>query len=1058
MEERLKILLNKGRSETYINEDSDIKVHIDNISRPLPLNDIDTKVSAYEQFQKERAESTKYRFYGFVEPLISNPLYNDNVKIFYEAPDIKATKIRSDEIFEKDGWVGYYQDDSVSNGISNLQDIIILSGEYVGGLSGVDKYPEIQFPTNTDLSMLYQGYTITVTFTSNRTLQEVTESFPISGVIDSTDRLFLQDDNYIFRDNFPCEDIYDGNGDLIGSWPGAGYSVQSVGLQAIQEICNYTGIASSDIDPNYIVMYPNIGNFDCTDPCYPQPVQVTIIKDVNASTFNDNKSALCDFFPFDPGYDRLSFLDSDDKPNYLMKITYPAQQRDDIELIDGLPLSKGIPIVEKIPIRFNGRDYTGFRTPLNHGLSTNDTIVLSGASLNTSNFNDNFVVRKLGDSANNRQFKIFVLDINPDDVQITVGQTTVKRVVNDRESQYYVRVLSGLTKNYLDYDLYPAAYGVDYFNDKEVAYNFKTDVDVGNVKDNLGRPLSEVFLTIIKNDEDGNTNKINTRYWEDIQTSKGLTSDFWTPIKGGFDIGNVGDTSVQYNIKAINDNSYAQTHFENIDESDNTFIGDIVEYNEFELLERILENSYHWINTTYRENYSLFVTNPPTASSLIPGAFRSGQGSTQSITFTSSQNIHVSTFTVGSFINLCFYDRRIDKEQCESFEVLYIDSINPTVTYINIDEHEYQLSDALNENDVVHISTDGCPCKFAEIIDNKKEGYIYKPHNRIIIREYSSYVESGIEGQVINIPDYAVNTYSFTGSTSGVTDSETLKIINTKRWRDLLSVGFYDVAGQGVNYPFESGAHYIFLNSRFYMKRQDPACNYTFNGVNFFLPSQKEELYNVLSQPSYFDYAILNAEIFDTVVVATDDVVDLGAMTITNESKYAYERAGKEKCGGITLFKTRIITTAGLKTLYNPDGDAINHYCQALNGFVKNKGGLNQNFKDESDWYCDPVDAWEESAGIRIGSTYPKGYSRVYNDCDGIGGSTMVKNFCIAAGGVGEIVLKKSKDKSNACYREIEVDVRTVEYYGEYNLGQVDTPGACIDFNFTDVKVVDEQC
>ena len=48
----------------------------------------------------------------------------------------------------------------------------------------------------------------------------------------------------------------------------------------------------------------------------------------NEIQFNDNKSALCEFFPFDPGYDRLKMLDSDGLSNYLLKIVYPFNTKD----------------------------------------------------------------------------------------------------------------------------------------------------------------------------------------------------------------------------------------------------------------------------------------------------------------------------------------------------------------------------------------------------------------------------------------------------------------------------------------------------------------------------------------------------------------------------------------------------------------------------------------------------------------------------------------------------------------------------------------------------------
>ena len=157
MEKTNKILLNSQRLPDNVNVTTQVQLGLENSNKPLPLNDIDTTVDQYEQFLKERKESSLYRFYGVIKPVISNPLFNENVKIYEDQNnEIKAKKILSAGVFEKDGWIGYYNDE-------------------------------------------------------------------------------------------PNED---------------------------------------------------------------------------ALQFNDNKSALCDFFPFDPGYDRLRMLDSDGKQNYLLKITY----------------------------------------------------------------------------------------------------------------------------------------------------------------------------------------------------------------------------------------------------------------------------------------------------------------------------------------------------------------------------------------------------------------------------------------------------------------------------------------------------------------------------------------------------------------------------------------------------------------------------------------------------------------------------------------------------------------------------------------------------------------
>ena len=86
------------------------------------------------------------------------------------------------------------------------------------------------------------------------------------------------------------------------------------------------------------------------------------------------------FIPFDPGYNRLQMLDADGKPNYMLKITYPYTS-DTISLLQdsgSYTLEDGIPVIEKLTLLLNGRRYTAFKTPINHGLKPEDGIRLIG--------------------------------------------------------------------------------------------------------------------------------------------------------------------------------------------------------------------------------------------------------------------------------------------------------------------------------------------------------------------------------------------------------------------------------------------------------------------------------------------------------------------------------------------------------------------------------------------------------------------------------------------------------------------------------------------------------
>ena len=81
------------------------------------------------------------------------------------------------------------------------------------------------------------------------------------------------------------------------------------------------------------------------------------------------------------------------------------------------------------------------------------------------------------------------------------------------------------------------------------------------------------------------------------------------------------------------------------------------------------------------------------------------------------------------------------------------------------------------------------------LIDNPF-GYYYKPHNKLTIRGFSDYIETGSAKNVVGIPDYAY-----------FSESQNLFI-----WRDIYTYGFKDNNGNGVDYPFFNYTHYPYDN------------------------------------------------------------------------------------------------------------------------------------------------------------------------------------------------------------------------------------------------------
>ena len=85
-------------------------------------------------------------------------------------------------------------------------------------------------------------------------------------------------------------------------------------------------------------------------------------------------------------------------------------------------------------------------------------------------------------------------------------------------------------------------------------------------------------------------------------------------------------------------------------------------------------------------------------------------------------------------------------------------------------------------------------------------GYFYTPHNPIVIRRMSDYIEEGNAINVLGIPNYAY--YS--------------NLSNSFRWRDIYPYGFLDPDGIGVDYPFINGKHYPFVNTIFRLIPEGP--------------------------------------------------------------------------------------------------------------------------------------------------------------------------------------------------------------------------------------------
>jgi hypothetical protein len=112
MDDRIKKLLSGERSVLSSNKNAQMDINIESKTRPVSENNLSERISQNTQFELERSESNIYRFYGNIKSIVSNVLFNDNLKIYKSGDEILSEKTDANQVIEVDGWFGYFDDDA----------------------------------------------------------------------------------------------------------------------------------------------------------------------------------------------------------------------------------------------------------------------------------------------------------------------------------------------------------------------------------------------------------------------------------------------------------------------------------------------------------------------------------------------------------------------------------------------------------------------------------------------------------------------------------------------------------------------------------------------------------------------------------------------------------------------------------------------------------------------------------------------------------------------------------------------------------------------------------
>lgn len=251
-------------------------------------------------------------------------------------------------------------------------------------------------------------------------------------------------------------------------------------------------------------------------------------------------------------------------------VTYPFAKNLKPLLFNGINISDGLAIMAAGDAEVNGKQVSFFISPLAHNLSIGDKINI----YNVDGFVKTATVYQLGTVDNVYKKNVFFVDEKVSFIpDVFLKKYRFKKVIGDYESEYYSRWYKKIT-NINDVDTFKTSFSGNVFYDNDYSFVFPNTIDIKDLKDHLNRPLTELYVSVIKNTD----------------------NDFWGKTLAAI---NLYYSNIDYDYNLVYEGGILQP-VEIVTDTLDVFFGDIVEYNVKTLLETELNFAVHIFNTKDR--------------------------------------------------------------------------------------------------------------------------------------------------------------------------------------------------------------------------------------------------------------------------------------------------------------------------------------------------------------------------------------------------------------------------------------------------------------------------
>jgi hypothetical protein len=612
-----KILLNKSRGKESINKTNFIPVEIDREMSLFHDEVLSDTIDTFKVYNNEKDASTKHRFIFTLYPLCTNVLFNKISEVVYKEGSDKTTVLENTSDLATSTLLK--KGATSSQSVNRIQ--AIRNTEYTNSKFNLTYHCGLDIFNN---HLLRTKEDITVQKKSSETLS--TTVYSESGD-EITDKAFAK-----------ITDGFNTIGDASRSFNGSFIFSYIPNANA-----NYTYNGSVKVKtPLY--MHDTIKSFNkaCKDGIKrqngwigftnPSTLRIPIKKseEYYVNRCINNKEA-CEFIDLAPERDLFSFTPKKNthqqrtEKNWDYCLTYPYKSiyKDPTQTIlkgkkFGISFIKNNDgSVYREYIANNGVNVALFRCPVKHNLKVGDSIYLNLGKLqgNTLTFSGRIKCTVVSLGTLNKKNEDRYFSIRKDDLE-DLGQMNEiigfsKIVHGGLACEYYLRLFKKMEGKYNSV-INRLAFAGTIYGDDISQIVFTDDIDIKDYRDNRGRPLSEIYLTILK------ANRGHKEWYEDkdYANSKIEFSHVFGKVSSGLDLPEfINDREFpivrfQHNIseKWLTKNTFnvkmdkSSSSFESdITIENDTFYGDLVEFNPLTLDETTLENVYHRFNTAQRE-------------------------------------------------------------------------------------------------------------------------------------------------------------------------------------------------------------------------------------------------------------------------------------------------------------------------------------------------------------------------------------------------------------------------------------------------------------------------